>query len=189
MSTRLTPAQADAILALQLSVAWAGETAGDPPRLGWWKSDLVDAEGGGDLFARLVPRTAGWASFALVREAARRTEEEARARISRGDALWTLFHFGFVIDEQLRDRLHYHRRHRHEPESALGPALQAGPAWSRAAFEARLGSLGKPKVEGTTAGRKLLVTAVSPWEAAPLLAAALMPLAPSYPLPYIEVDA
>lgn len=186
MSTRLTPAQADSILALQLSVAWAGETAGEPPRLGWWKSDLVDAEGGGDLFARLVPRTAKWASFALVREAARRTEAEARARIGRGDDVWTLFHFGFVVDEQIVDRLTYHRRHRHDAGSALGPALVVGPSWSRSAFEQRLGSLGKPKVEGTTSGRKVRVAAVSPWEAAPLLAAALLPLAADYPLPYIE---
>ena len=44
---RLTHAQLDEILALQLTVAWAGEAAGEPPRLGWWKTDLVDKEGGG----------------------------------------------------------------------------------------------------------------------------------------------
>ena len=69
MTARLTPAERDDILALQLTIAWAGETAGDPPRLGWWKSDLVDREGGGDLFARLVPKTAEWAGLGLVRDA------------------------------------------------------------------------------------------------------------------------
>jgi hypothetical protein len=50
-------------LSLQLAVAWAGEAAGEPTRLGWWKSDLVDPEGGGDLFARLALRTAPWAGL------------------------------------------------------------------------------------------------------------------------------
>src|SRR6187455_1033423 len=59
---RISPTHLDEILSLQLAVAWAGEAAGEPARLGWWKSDLVDGEGGGDLFARLVPRTAKWAS-------------------------------------------------------------------------------------------------------------------------------
>jgi hypothetical protein len=55
MPSRLTPNQLDELLALQLTVAWAGEAAGEPTRLGWWKTDLVDAQGGGDLFARLTP--------------------------------------------------------------------------------------------------------------------------------------
>ena len=67
VSDRLTPAQLDEILALQLTVAWAGEAGGEPGRLGWWKSDLVDRKGGGDLFTRLVPRTAPWAGLILVR--------------------------------------------------------------------------------------------------------------------------
>ncbi|KYF49442.1 hypothetical protein BE08_33000 [Sorangium cellulosum] len=57
MSPRLSPAHLDEILALQLTVAWASEAAGEPPRLGWWRSDLVDPEAGGDLFVRLLPRT------------------------------------------------------------------------------------------------------------------------------------
>ncbi len=81
MTDRLTPAQLDAVLALQLTVAWAGERAGEPPRLGWWSSDLVDPLGGADLFLRLVPRTAPWASLILVRRIAQRIDEEQqRAR-------------------------------------------------------------------------------------------------------------
>ena len=83
MSQRLQSSELDEILALQLTVAWAGESGGD--RLGWWNSDLVDPEGGGDLFSRLVPKTAAWASLILVREAARVIEHEARKAGSRSD--------------------------------------------------------------------------------------------------------
>ncbi len=34
----MTPSQLDAILELQLAVAWAGEAMTDPPRLGWWRT-------------------------------------------------------------------------------------------------------------------------------------------------------
>lgn len=188
MTPRLTLSQLDEILALQLTIAWAGEAAGDPPRLGWWKSDLVDAEGGGDLFARLVPKTAAWASLVLVRAVAIRIDEAARAKLAGGDAAWTLFHFGFAIDEQLADRLAYHRSHQHVPAEVLGPRFLVAKPWSASALEATLRGLGAPKVTLTPAGRRLEVRGASALEAAPLLAAALLPLpAPSaYPMPYLE---
>lgn len=189
MPTRLTAAQLDALLALQLTVAWAGESAGEPPRLGWWKSDLVDPEGGGDLFVRLVPRTAAWASLGLVRESARRADEALRSKLARGDSVWTLFHFGFAVDEQLADRLAYHRHHRHVPAEVLGAGLLTRTPWSRDGFEATLGRLGKPRVQITPAGRKLQTPAGSASELAPLLAAALLPLSDVYPLPFVEVPA
>jgi hypothetical protein len=179
------PTPEDAILALQLSVAWAGETAGDPPRLGWWKSDLVDPEGGGDLFTRLVPKTAPWASLTLVREAARRIDEASRNKLANPDAVWTLFHFGFEIDERLSDRLAWHRQHQHDPKQVLGPDFLIGS--DPKALEAMLTGKGKPKVTLTPAGRKVAITQASPIEAASLLAAALLPLAPTYPMPFIEV--
>ena len=37
-------------------------------RLGWWDCDLVDADAGGDLFARLLPRTARWAALKAARD-------------------------------------------------------------------------------------------------------------------------
>ncbi len=43
----------DEILALQLAVAWAGEGVCEPERLGWWKTDMVDPDGGGDLMRGL----------------------------------------------------------------------------------------------------------------------------------------
>jgi hypothetical protein len=187
MSSRLAPHQLDAILALQLNVAWAGEAAGQPPRLGWWKSDLVDPEGGGDLFARLAPKTAEWASLGLVREVARRVDQAARSKIAGGDRVWTIFHFGFQVDEQLSDRIAFHRRERHPAREVLGEGFLVGRPWSKDGFEAALGSLGKPKVEITPAGRKLELVAASAAEAAPLLAAALLPLLSEYPLPFVEI--
>lgn len=186
MSSRLTPPQLDEILALQASVAWAGEGAGEPRRLGWWKSDLVDREGGGDLLARLVPHTAPWASLALVRQAARRVDESAREKLGQGDRVWTLFRFGFVVDEQLEDRLAQHRAAGAEPAQVLGEQYVIEKPWDRSGFAQRLESLGQPKVEVVPGGRKLRTRTSSPVEAARLLAAALVPLGAEYPLPYLE---
>ncbi len=181
------PTPEDAILALQLSVAWAGEAAGDPSRLAWWKSDLVDPEGGGDLFARLVPKTAPWASLALVREAARRVDQAARSKLANPDAAWTLFHFGYATDERISDRLAWHRQHQHDPKEVLGPHFLVGTSWSPHALEAMLANLGKPKVSITPAGRKVELPDALPQQAAPRLAAALLPLAAAYPMPFVEV--
>ncbi len=186
-SQRLTAAQLDEILAIQLTVAWAGESAGDPARLGWWKTDLVDKEGGGDLFARLAPKTAAWASLLLVRAAARRVDELAREKLAGGDAVWTLFHLGFEVDEQIAERLAYHRAHRHVPAEVLGKHFLVDRPWSKGDFTSMLESLGTPKVTITPAGRQLALRAAPPAEAVPLLAAALMPLTATYPLPYVEV--
>jgi hypothetical protein len=187
MSTTLTPQQLDEILALQLSVAWAGEAAGEPRRLGWWETDLIDAEGGGDLFARLVPRTAAWAGFELARAAARGVESAALSRMARRDAVWTLFHFGFEIDEQLQERLAHHRRHRHEPARALGGGLRVGGAWNAEAFSEWLKSHGDARSEVTPSGRQVLERPGDAAQAARLLAAALVPFERHYPLPFLEV--
>ncbi len=181
------PAVLDEILALQLTVAWAGESAGDPRRLGWWKSDLIDPEGGGDLFARLTPKTAVWSSLGLARRVAMRVDEAAREKLAHGDRVWTLFHFGFAVDELLSDRLVWHRTHQSVPSDVLGPRFLVGPSWSKKSFESMLAQLGKPKVQLTPSGRQLTRASDSPAEAAALLAAALLPLAADYPLPFVEV--
>lgn len=183
----LTPQQLDEVLALQLSVAWAGEAAGAPRRLGWWETDLIDAEGGGDLFARLVPRTAAWAGFELARAAARRVEFAALSRMARRDAVWTLFHFGFELDEQLDERLAHHRRHRHEPAQVLGPGLRAGGGWSAEDFAAWLKSHGDAPSELTPSGRLIHAKPADATQAARLLASALVPFERHYPLPFLEV--
>lgn len=188
IAAHLTAEQLDDILALQLSVAWAGEAAGNPRRLAWWQTDLVDSEGGGDLFTRLVPRTAAWAGFELAREAARLVESEALARVARRDALWTLFHFGFSVDEQLRDRLAYHRRHRNAPREVFKDRLLAAGAWNTDKFAEYLRRKGAPQVEVTPSGRQVKAKPANAAEAAPLLAAALFPFEKAYPLPFVEVS-
>jgi hypothetical protein len=185
---RLSPAHLDEILSLQLAVAWSGEAAGEPARLGWWKSDLVDAEGGGDLFARLTPRTARWASLSLVREAARRVDAAAREQSGLGERGLTLFHFGFSVDEHLTDRLAFHRQQLTDPALVFGPDFFVGGAWSKAAFEALLVGLGKPHVEITPGGRLVQAAKARGVELARLLAAALLPLGAKYPLPYVEAE-
>lgn len=62
----------DEILAIQFLVGWAGEGRSEPPRLGWWATDLVDEFGGGDFLKRLLPNTHKWAALEAVREAAKR---------------------------------------------------------------------------------------------------------------------
>src|SRR3990167_3395844 len=95
----------DTILALQFTIAWAGEGRCQPKRLGWWDTDLIDDAGGGDLLRRLAPRTHAWASLEAAREAARRVDEKARKKMADPDAMRTLFFLGFDLDEQLNDRL------------------------------------------------------------------------------------
>ncbi len=94
----------DEILALQITVAWAGER-GEPKRLGWWNSDLVDPDAGAYLFQKLLPRTGRWAVLATAREVARRTDEAGRLRLGDPDHVRTLFALGFELDEQLDERL------------------------------------------------------------------------------------
>lgn len=178
----------DEILALELTVAWAGESAGEPKRLGWWKSDLIDPEGGGDLFSRLAPKTAVWASLGLARKAAMRVDDAARAKLAHADRVWTLFHFGFAIDELLSDRLVWHRNHQSVPTEVFGPEFLVGSDWSKPSLESMLSGLGTPKVTVTPSGRQLVDTGHSLLEVARLLAAAMLPLTADYPLPFTEVD-
>ncbi|NVJ19966.1 BREX-6 system BrxE protein [Myxococcus sp. AM011] len=131
--------QLDEILALQLVLAWAGESpGGQQPRLGWWKTDLVDPDGGGDLWRRLLPRTHHWAGLDAARRAARRVDERLRRESARADDMRTLFHFGFEIDEALDERLAHHKLEAHPPVEVL-PLLQVtGAPFDREALFSRL---------------------------------------------------
>jgi hypothetical protein len=48
MTTQVSDSALDEILALQCTIAWAGEGRCSPRRLGWWDTDLIDESGGGD---------------------------------------------------------------------------------------------------------------------------------------------
>lgn len=101
--------------------------------------------------------------------------------------MWTLFRFGFVVDEQLEDRLAQHRAAGTEPAQVLGEHYVVEKPWDASEFARRLESLGRPSVEIVPGGRKLRTRTSSPVEAARLLAAALAPLGAEYSLPYLEV--
>lgn len=185
----LGDADLDAILAIQLTVAWAGETISGEERLGWWRSELTDPDAGGDFLARLLPRTHAWAALIAVRESARRVDEAARRRAGRPDAFWSLFHFGFAHDERLEGRLTEHRQAGTAPADALGSALGMRERFDRAAFTAWLEKLaGDVTSEVVPGGRKLAGSPKSPVDAARKLARALLPLGGAYPLPFYSVD-
>lgn len=206
MPTTISTDALDRILALQLSVAWAGEQHGDPPNLGWWETSLADPEGGGDFLQRMFPRTHVWAALGSMREAARRADAKAREKTARSDELITLFHFGFEWDEALQERFEHHKRQGVEPpksddvdganRDARDPASVFGPRYAvvskfdRAAFEKYLGALaGKVAHELVPGGRQLTGALGAYDDAAVQLARALLPLAPAYPLPFYPVPA
>jgi hypothetical protein len=182
----LSPDALDEILALQLTVAWAGEQGAEPTRLGWWSSDLVNKLGGYDLFHRLAPRTHAWASLGLVRKVAATVDAGLRKSMAGGDGLWTLFHFGFDVDEALSERLAQHRAAERAPAEALGPRLLVSETWSPQALSKQLSSLGSPKTTTEPGGRRVSAKTGSALEAARLLAASLADLPARYPMPYLE---
>lgn len=187
MATQLTDEALDTLLALQIAVAWAGEGRCDPPRLGWWETDLVDPEGGGDFLARLLPKTHAWVALEAVREAARRVDAKARAKLAQPDAVRTLFFLGFEVDEQLADRLADHK-HGGTPTTVLPLPVDPSRAFSRDAFSQALGT-GNASVTVVPGGRLLKGKVPGdPVDAVRNLAAALLPLADEYPMPFYRID-
>ena len=181
----------DRILTLQFAVAWAGEASCEPARLGWWKTDLVDLEGGGDLFKRLLPRTFHWASLQAVREAARVTEARRRTSIAGGDRLLTLFHLGFDVDERLRDRIGQLKRREVTPAGSFAHLPDVNAAFEAKAFEAWVVEHGvASKATVVPGGRELKAVAGEDIDAtAARLATALVPFAAPYPLPFVREPA
>jgi hypothetical protein len=178
----------DAILAVQLTIAWAGEGRCSPRRLGWWDTDLIDDAGGGDLLARLLPRTHPWASLEAVREAARRTDAKARARMANADRMRTLYFLGFDVDEQLGDRVAAHKRSGHPPAEALRLPLPLTAAFSRETLAAAL-QQGDVAFKTVPNGRELKGQRPdAPDVLVKRLAAALVPLAEQYPLPFYALQ-
>lgn len=180
----VTDGALDAILAVQLTVAWSGEGRCKPPRLGWWDTDLIDEDGGGDFFKRLLPQTHSWASLEAVREAARRTDERARRRMAEADRLRTLFFLGFEVDEKVTDRLSELKRGGVSPASSLPLPLPLSVDFSPDAFAGALSRRGV-SFDIVPGGRQILGARPRAPEAMILrMAAALVPLAERYPLPF-----
>lgn len=192
----------DLLLLNQLVIAHAGESSPDDPRLGWWQTDILSRDGGLDVLRRLTPRTWRWAALRAVREAARAFDAAQRKRAPDPDRVWTLFHLGFTLDEQLDDRLdQLAAAHPEDPLAAL-PALaqhidfDGRRPFDRKALEAWLGasptsapSSPSQTYDTTTLGRRVTdrdALAVSPSAAAAALRAALAPLTAAYPMPYLQ---
>jgi len=185
MHPGVSAAELDEVLALQVTIAWAGEGLCSPPRLGWWRTDLVDPAGGGDLIARLMPKTARWAVLEAVREVARRADERARLGMAEPERLRTLFHFGFHLDERLAQRLLELKRLGQPPEEALPGPPRLGPEFDRDSFVEGLRLLDKGGFSTVPGGRELRGPLPSDLpDLARRLVAALAPLAPTYPVPF-----
>lgn len=185
--TVLPTSSIDSMLAVQLTIAWAGESK-STGRLGWWETDLVDAHGGGDLLRRLLPRTHQWAALQGARDAARRTEQEALAKIADWDRLRTLFHLGFELDERLAERLSELKRGGTPPVDVLPLPIHLDKAFTPAALEAALGKPKQPAYEVVPGGRLMKSgMPAAPDVAVKSLAAALFPLPDRYPLPFYRV--
>ncbi len=175
---------------MQLLIAWAGETpGGDAPRLGWWKTDVIDEEAGGDLWKRLLPRTHRWAGLDAARRAAYLTDERLRRPAKSADEQLTLFHFGFETDEALAERLAHHVLEARNPAEVLPPLRALGSRFDRAALAKTLGAGGvDASFKVVPGGRQLKKIANEGLPArARRLAAALLsgPVVPAYPVPFI----
>lgn len=190
MTGVLADSDLDSILALQLTVAWAGEGLCQPPRLGWWRTDLVDEAGGGDLFARLTPRVQRWSALEAVREAARRVDEQSRREVAEPERVRTLFHLGFRMDERLGTRLSVLKASEVPPERALPFPPDLKPDFSRESLAVLLTAL-RPGVKyaAVLGGREIAGPAqTAPVTLAQQLAAALVPFAERYPMPFARAS-
>ena len=190
-SERISSSTLDTILALQMTIAWAGEGLCEPKRLDWWRTDLIDEAGGGDLLKRLLPKTHQWAALEAVRSAAIQIDRRERAKLAKPDALRTLFFWGVLVDEQLNDRLAEHKRNTSSqmPSEILQFPTKLGVFFDRTAFEVTVSNLyGQVEIKIVPGGRLLIETGAEDLDTkAKKLAAALLPLADNYPMPMYRI--
>lgn len=190
LANKVTKDTLDKILALQSIVAWAGEGACDPKRLNWWRTDLIDENGGGDLFQRLFPKTHQWASLQGLRQAAIEQDRCKRLDMVKPDAVRTLFFWGFSIDEQLTERLAFHKQSGVNPINVLPFCLDIYQPFSQLKFEEAI-SIPHQTVEFKVvpSGREIfgeMLKALD--ECAKKLAFALLPIVESYPMPFYRLE-
>jgi hypothetical protein len=179
----------DGILSVQFTVAWAGEARCSPKRLGWWDTDLIDEAGGGDFLARLLPQTHAWASLEAVREAAHRADAKARTKMADPDRMRTIFFLGFELDERLGDRLQDLKGSGRAPAEILTLPLPLTADFSPDRLVTALGS-GDSPFSVVPGGRQMKGPCPDASDAVVRrLAAALIPLAPQYPLPFYKLEA
>jgi len=180
----------DRILALQIAIAWAGEALSEPKRLGWWRTDLIDELGGGDLFKRLFPHTHQWASLEAVRKVAIQVDKQARLGMAKPDEVRTLFFWGFAVDEKLAERLNFHKRSGKKPVEVLDFPLGLDEDFVKVDFEDALRIPNHNVSHKVVPGGREIAEAMP--EALELrakkLTAELLPLADNYPMPFYRVE-
>lgn len=136
--------------------------------------------------ARLLPQTHQWASLEAVREAAIRTDAKARAQMPDPDKLRTLFFLGFDLDEQLAERLAHHKRSGEAPEKTLPLPVALDAVFSADAIVDALSTATLKSDHNVVPGGRQMKGTI-PEEPALLvrqLAAALVPFAEKYPMPF-----
>ncbi len=188
IATEISSKTLDKIIALQFTIAWAGEALSDPPRLKWWRTDLVDEYGGGDLFERLAPRTHLWAGLEAAREAAKLVDKSSRSKMADPDGVRTLFFWGFEIDEQIAERVQQLKWSQQSPHDLLPFALSIRDEFDLEELERALKKEQEAAFAVQMSGRELKNTMPEDLsQAASQLAAALLPLADDYPAPFFRV--
>lgn len=182
----------DEIVALQFLVGWAGEALSEPPRLGWWRTDVVDELGGGDFFRRLAPRTHRWAALEAARRAGMLADRKARSQMGDPDAVRTLFFWGFELDELLAERIRDLKRAEvADPNAALPFPPTAGPGqeFHRDRLEQELRQLAPgASFQAQPTGRQVRGSLPDdPAAAARALAACLVPFGEGYVPPFFRL--
>lgn len=187
--TSFSDSTLDMILALQITVAWAGEGLCDPPRLNWWRTDLYDELGGGDLFRRLMPKTHLWASLEAIRQAAIRYDQLERLKTADSEQIRTLFYWGFIVDQLLSDRLMNHKLSSADPIEVLNFPIDLKAPFEKPSFEEAIRIPNHPiDFKVVSIGRELSGTIPESYELqAKRLIAGLLPLSDKYPMPFFHL--
>ena len=191
----------DTILALQITVAWAGEQGdNEKEKMGWWKTTLIDSDAGIDVFGSIAPHTKLWLCCKAAREVARRTEETLRKKSNEPEKVYSLFHLGDGIDFLLAERLDSLIHQKADFKNILRYINLSGEAfftrsieeqtWKKESFEKWLSSLGKTDFKEESVGRALSGAdrqlAQDPLARAQKFVCALNPLSSNYPFPHLR---
>lgn len=171
----------DDILALQILVAKAGETE----RLNWWRIDATDEAGGGDFFQRLVGSLSPMASTEAALKGAAAKELEIMQNASIDHEMVSLFHLPGELQIQVQERWGFYKKHPEQLPEALQQLIAHDWTFESSAFEATLAGIDKPSYERSPLGRKVRGSQpTDPIDLVKNLAAVLLPLDTTYPLPY-----